>query len=629
MTQYGQELSLLASGLERNLASKGVFSDDPFEEEPVPLDRWLADPYYIELGFTPGPEQLNALRHVEWIYHPETWEALGWVRPDVKLVNFICLKWGKGSGKDTISQVGLLRIAYLLQCLRSPQGYYGIGLHSPIHLTNIAVSAPQANNVFYSPLKELIKASSYFKGRANTGATKTTFDKGIELLSGHSDVASQEGMNLLAGVADEISEFKTKEELEKSKTQVSGGRAAKQSAESIDNMIRSSGRSRFPQVHKALYLSWTRFKGDYISRLYAEGLAAQEKDLAGGVRTRWWVSHKATWEANPSKFKSDFDDEYERDAENARGKYECNPPDAEDAFIKNKVALGLAFPERARNPVEHVIVEGPDPDVPGQYGWQAAFIFADEFQPVHGVPYAVHIDLAHTGDKAGFAMCHVSGKHGRDRDEADETRLITMPEITLDLAHQFAQGPHGEIELRWARQLVFRLVERGFNIKTVTLDGYQSVDTIQMLNAALASRNPQLPAEKRKVADYLSVDRNTEAYDTLKSAIYSQLFKGYRLPICGEGATAEECIWFREMKGLQRIGGLSLRAKIDHQPYGSKDVSDAIAGATVGALNAYRLWGISDVEDLWTGGANDSASETGPLNTPDYEMTLGGIPGDF
>lgn len=618
-----EDIDHLGALWERRLAAQGVYSD-PFEVEPVPLDAWLRERRYIQLGFDPGPEQMRALRHIEWIYHPADWELLGWTRPDVRLVNFIVLKWGKGSGKDTISQVGLLRICYLLQCLRNPQAYYGLGLHSEIHLLNTAVAAHQANSVFFSPLKTLVETSPFFADKSHPTGGRIEFDKGIVLISGHSETKSQEGMNLLAGVADEIAEFKTKEELEKA-SRSAVGREPQQSAEGIDQMLRTSGRSRFPEVFKALYLSWTRFKGDYIEQIYAEG----EKELARDPAAGWFISHKATWDANPSKKRSHFDADYRANEVDSRAKYECLPPDARDRFFRNLVALGLAFPVEARHRVAYEYVEGPDPDNPELEGWQSSFTFDHDFLPIRGAAYAVHIDLAHTSDRAGFALSHVSGYRSKERENEDE-KITRQAEVTLDLALAFAQGPHGEIELRWPRQLIFRLLERGFRIVYVTFDGYQSVDSIQTINGRIATRNPKATAERKKVAENYSLDRTTEGYDTLKSLVYGGLYRGYRLPTKGEGPFAQECIWWRELKAIERQGGVALRAKIDHPPYGSKDVADAIAGSAVGAIHAARVFGAGSFEDtFWVGGSSIVAAGTEAAHASAVapaSMALGGLP---
>ena len=70
------------------------------------------------------------------------------------------------------------------------------------------------------------------------------FPKNIEAVSGHSDADSQEGLNLILGVADEIDAFKTVGELEKS----GGRRGAREStttAEAILMMLQTSASTRF------------------------------------------------------------------------------------------------------------------------------------------------------------------------------------------------------------------------------------------------------------------------------------------------------------------------------------------------------------------------------------------------
>jgi len=86
----------------------------------------------------------------------------------------------------------------------------------------------------------------------------------------------------------------------------------------------------------------------------------------------------------------------------------------------------------------------------------------------------------------------------------------------LGLALGYPAGEYREIGLRWCRQLIFWLVERGWWIGRVTLDGYQSVDTIQTLERPRSSA-PHAPEARRKIARQYSLDRTTEGYDTLKS----------------------------------------------------------------------------------------------------------------
>ena len=80
--------------------------------------------------------------------------------------------------------------------------------------------------------------------------------------------------------------------------------------------------------------------------------------------------------------------------------------------------------------------------------------------------------------------------------------------------------------------------------------------------------------KRRFESDYLSVDRTILPYHDLREALYEERiefpkYMTYLYP--GDAKTVE--IAFVELSGLTDTG-----TKIDHQPNGSKDVTDAMAG---------------------------------------------------
>jgi len=114
-------------------------------------------------------------------------------------------------------------------------------------------------------------------------------------------------------------------------------------------------------------------------------------------------------------------------------------------------------------------------------------------------------------------------------------------------------------------ELILELVGRGFNVAQVSYDGWQSASSIQRLR-------------KRGVnARVVSVDRNLSAYDTLKEMINLG-----RLRICDYEP------FFEEARRLRLVRG----TKVDHPPGGSKDVTDAVAGAV---SEAVRNWGRGEI----------------------------------
>lgn len=90
----------------------------------------------------------------------------------------------------------------------------------------------------------------------------------------------------------------------------------------------------------------------------------------------------------------------------------------------------------------------------------------------------VRIDLGLTRDHAGVVIGHVSKFVKRNRGEGV---VETLPFVEIDFALNIAPPKNGEIEFSKIRELIYRLVKNGVRIKYVSLDSYQSADTIQQL----------------------------------------------------------------------------------------------------------------------------------------------------
>jgi hypothetical protein len=197
----------------------GAFEDNPksdleniFSEEPVDLTTFVQDKKFMGSPAL-SPVQFEAVRHAERIFYPELYPLMGehfdpyWSEP-VRMVNFVNLQWGKGSGKGHVCRTISMRVAYLLLCLRSPQEYFGMPGQDSIHLLNVAMNAQQAQRAFFDPIEKLVRTSPWFKDKAAPTRGAIVYDKNVEAISGHSEAESQEGLNLLLGVADEIDGFR-------------------------------------------------------------------------------------------------------------------------------------------------------------------------------------------------------------------------------------------------------------------------------------------------------------------------------------------------------------------------------------------------------------------------------------
>jgi len=177
--------------------------------------------------------------------------------------------------------------------------------------------------------------------------------------------------------------------------------------------------------------------------------------------------------------------------------------------------------------------------------------WATWFKASDKLPRYIHIDLGVKYDACGIAMAYCRPS----ADNPDE------PEVIVELAWRL-QAPEGtEVNLSRVRQLVLDLRRRGFNIAQVSYDGFQSVDSRQIL---------QRQGFRTKL---VSVDRDLSAYETLKELINCGRLRTYRYePL------------LKELRSLELVRG----RKVDHPPRGSKDVADAVAGAV---SEAVRAWG--------------------------------------
>lgn len=552
-----------------------------FAEEPVDLNTFIQDNKFLGLNnIQLSPVQYESVRTIERIFYPELYPQMAAGFDDAKLreywgvempvKNLITLQWGKGSGKDAIARFSSLRVAYLLLCMKSPQDYFGMPSFDSIHLLNIAVNAKQAMNAFFNPMREATKRG-WFKDRCEPKQDMIEYDKQVLAISGHSDAESQEGLNIMLGVADEIDAFKAKNEMVGLGTRA---REASTSAESILKMLKGSASTRFPRTYKRVTISYPRYIGSTIQQQTDEGRASIKE--FGEEKSIHYVSGPlATWDVNPRiKGKEDFAEDYRKDPDEAASMYECKPKRATDAYFRNPMIFQVAI-DKAEQPIQidYKVYDSDPSEVTGKSvrGWEPVFTFAPDFKPIPGARYAMHGDLAIKGDRAGIAMSHIERWEERVEDVKDESGFVEkrhtqVPIVRNDFTISFEADISAkdgdevlprEIQIRWARMLAFELIKRDFYIGSFTFDGFQSADTIQILlsHGIESSR--------------ISTDRDPDIWKAVKDvASDARLLMPYSARLIAE------------LESLSRGD----KGKVDHPPGGSKDEADAFACSIVGAI---------------------------------------------
>lgn len=593
MSKFGSNRRIFAQFLQEQLEVEDrdlTPLERTFREQPPPLEIFVGDASYLNFdsdGMALGSIQYSLVRHLEQILRPETYVEMvkewGPEYAPVRFVNELVAMWGKGGGKDMTVQVGFSRVLNILLSLNNPHEYYGLPRHVIIHLMNVAASSKQAHGVFFKPLRTLLINTSWFADKfegdlPSDKATEIFFKGQIELISGHSDAETLEGKNLLVGVADEIAAFKMEKDAR-------GGTAASKTAEGLVDMLKSSASTRFPENYKLVQISYPRAKGDAIMTALNKAKASEE--LLGEKSSYYSSGPYKTWDVNPKYDKIErvsvpgvpytvpnylsIIEDYTNNVAFAKAKYECEPDAAMNRFFKDDFAIAATFARRDPVPPVsfeyYVGVDRENDEHAKVEQWLCRYEFSNDFWPKPGAIYAVHADMAVKSDRAGVAMSHVVDYDlERDPETGAETYL---PKIEVDFATYWAADAGAvhpddesramprEIQIRWFRALIMALIRRGFPIERVSMDGFQSVDSLQILES------------RGLVAERYSLDRTPEGYKTLRDVMYGDRLQG-----------PEEPVLIEEISALNLFAG----GKIDHLPGGSKDVADAVAGSVVGAI---------------------------------------------
>ncbi|MGA2775477.1 MAG: hypothetical protein ABSE81_05390 [Candidatus Omnitrophota bacterium] len=310
-------------------------------------------------------------------------------------------------------------------------------------------------------------------------------------------------------------------------------------AEEIYNVLKSRMVSRFgDQAGPLVIISSPKHENDFVEMKMKE--AAYNKRIFAVRRTLWEAKPPETYTKGWVDFRGyKIPKELEEIAQRNPGKFKRDymaiPSGVIDPYFTQYDLIDAAIDPKMESPI----------DENGNFkSWFMG----------QGHGYRIHVDLSLRKDATGLVMAH------------SEEGVIY-----IDLMMQIKAPPNGEINFSTIRDIIFDLSKRHFDIHGVTFDGWQSQDSIQILRDQGIS------------ADVLSVDRDMKAYDTLKDLLYSKKIKTYYFEP-----------FIKEVKQLEFIEG----KKIDHPPHGSKDVSDAVAGAVFMCVSNPNNFSFTGMEEI-------------------------------
>ncbi|MFO7948124.1 MAG: hypothetical protein R6V19_15065 [Armatimonadota bacterium] len=433
------------------------------------------------------------------------------------------LCWGIGSGKSYFSTLAVLYMTHRVLCMQDPQRQLGLSPGSQIAMVIMGPSSRQVRNVIFGDIRELVGRSPWFQ-RNFPPASET--QSHVEFAKNIVIAAGNSADTFVLGynvLAGVIDEAAWL-------TESYDGR--QQDAEDIYTSLQRRIKSRFGRRGMLFIVSSPKHTDDFVQGKLTE---AADSD-------RIFASRRAVWDMKPAqhfsgeyfehkglKIPVEYRDEFRRNPQKAMRDLAAIPQGAYHALFVDMEPLRRACNDRRRHPVidEHLKLK-------------------DDFEAPDPRPRYIHIDLGLRHDACGIAMAVA--------DVRDEKAAVTV-----ELMTRYCPPPGEEVDLSKVREFVLRLQARGFMIGGVSYDGFQSADSQQILR------------RHGLAVSTVSVDRDVWRYQMLKELALEGRLEVYEYPP-----------FFEEASQLEVIR----QQKVDHPRGGSKDVTDAVAGAVSEAVMA-------------------------------------------
>lgn len=491
----------------------------------------------------------------------------------------VLLTGGIGSAKTTCALYTTAYQLYLLSCYKSPHRQYALDPHSELLTVFQSITEKKARQVGYDRFKSMIETSPYFIQHFSPDPnlkSALVFPNRIEVRPVSGSQFAAIGENVIGGLIDELNYMDV---VEKSKRTIDGG--TYDQAVSVYNSIARRRKSRFHELGDLpgllCLVSSRRYPGQFTDG----------KEEEAKTDPTIYVYDKRVWEIKPEgSFKKGFFPLFIGDAarkpriltakekvpkadqllidhipEDYRPEFETDIFDAMRE-IAGKSTLSRHPFMANREAVSKCMDAGRKSIFTGRwcdFDTKECGISTKNFTDLHHARFA-HVDLGLTSDSAGLAIGHVPEFITSMREGVEETQH----KIVIDGTMEIRPPRGGEIKFWKIRDILYKLRENGMDIKWVTYDSYQSVDSMQIL------------ANHGFSTGTISMDKIRMPYEMLKSSIYDG-----RIEIPKHEHLRLELISLEDIPE---------KGKIDHPPRGSKDVADAVAGVVYGLIRRRLIY---------------------------------------
>lgn len=552
-----------------------LYSD--YDEVPVNIETFLKDSRYLGKGLINEEGKFTVYPY--WV------EKLKEIFPDPlkpAVVNTLALSGAIGLGKSFVAVLAGLYELYRMLCLKDPYLHYGLQPIDKITFAFMNITIDAAKGVAWDKCQQLLQSSPWFLSKGTLSKSMNpewSPPKGIELVYG-SQSRHIIGRAVFWAFFDEVS-FQPNQDVNKQK----------EKAKALVNTAAARMQSRFMKGENnptLLVLASSKRTESSFMETFIEGKRKTESKTTMVVDEPQWVIR--TDKDSPNKFKvaignkflssevlslnvSDQEVKLMRDRgyriiEVPMGYYESFIDDIDIALTdiagistsnSNKYISGARLAKTKKDTIKNlftkdIIEVGNSSDDMLQY---YNFIDLSRIDPIMlSKPLYIHMDMSVTGDKTGIAGVWINGKKPPKENEPPSKELFYRAAFSVSV-----KAPKGyQISFEKNRQFIYWLKEQGFNIKGISTDTYQSVDTGQTL--AAKGYNYCVLSMDRVDSDHIC-----KPYQYLRSTIYEERIELYDAVLLTD-----------ELVGLQRDMN---SGKIDHDPSGinSKDQADALCGA--------------------------------------------------
>jgi hypothetical protein len=539
-----------------------------FEETPVDIKTFIEDPEYLGNYFNGkfNPYWMGVMQEI----YPSPIYSPYWL---------ISLRGSIGRGKSTAACTGICYDLYKLMCMGSPQDRLGLIRSTKIVFAIFNVTLGLATDVIWDQLSQMFVASPFFHRLMNHGRRAegdTLFPKRVDFFTGsrlghtlgkavHSAILSEANFEVLNDQVEK--NFKSILRRMQSRFLERGkgipGKIWIDSSEG-DKLAAMNRLVDSYKSHSGVYIDkgpiwqvWPLRYGEDMFRVFKgnELKAPKIIDMTLAEDKAIIVDDPTGILYVPEEHRSDF----EADIINALRDLGGIPTVGSIKFIRQHVkireagAVALLFPE-----VFQVDFYDEMDDIMSRTLNRLYF----EHLANPATPRCIHIDVAISGDRLGFASSYISGFSNMvTRDLTTfETIYEEVPNVITEFAFAIECKSEQEIPLHKITNFIRHLTKIGYPVLMVTTDGFQSTEMRQKLT---------LCGYK---AELVSVDRTIVPYVQWRSMVYR-----------GTTKYPKHNLLMREMMDLEMSAD---GKKVDHPDKsdfysgnGSKDVADAVCGS--------------------------------------------------